>query len=221
MSARTARGPSPSSRASTASCPSATAIDCRSPRPAWVERALALAAPLATEPAHKRALVLRATLLAEARQACAAPLAHLAATDATLALDRAMARARDLVGLARLTLAPLDAWDARLTYIEAKSQTDLDRLVGLVLGRAAATATTGHDLLVSSQGPMRVLFARASGGGLEEWVHDLGREGAQVFSTTARMICTDEAAGALALVPAPCHLPQHAHAPRDPVPPYP
>lgn len=192
-----------------------------SPRPSWVERALSIAAKLASDPRHRHALALRAAMLAEARAACGVPSTLLAATDESLALDRVMARARDLVGLARLTLAPLDAWEARLTYIEAKTQTDLDRLVGLVLGRAADTAATGHDLIVSSQGPLRVVFARASGGSLDEWVHDLGRQGAQVFSTTARMILTDEAAGSLALVPAPWHVPRHADAPRDPLPPSP
>jgi hypothetical protein len=192
-----------------------------SPRPAWVERGLAVAAPLLVDPAHRRALAVRATLLAEARAACAAPLARLATVDETSALERAMSRARDLVGAARLALAPVEPWEARVTFLEATSARELDRLVGLVLERSAASLS-GDDLLVSSQGPLRTLFARASGGGLDEWLADLGREReAMLFSTTARVALTDDPTASLALVPAPWHLPPHVDDPRAPLPPSP
>lgn len=187
-----------------------------SPRPAWVERALLLASRQAASPAHRMALALRATLVRECREACRATLSGIATVDREASLDRAIARGRDLLSVTRLALAPLLPWETPLTFVEAGSPRDLDRLIGVVLGRAASAGI--EDLLVSAQGPLRAAFARCGGGSLAGLVEDLGAHaGALVFSTTAVLRVTDDPTGPLALVPASCHVPPHPDGARDPV----
>jgi hypothetical protein len=193
-----------------------------SPRPAWVQHVLAQAAEvvLAHDPALARSLALRSAQVAEHRHRCRAPLAGLALVDPTAALDRAMARVRDLMATVRLALAPLQPWSARVTFLEAKTPRELDRALGIVSARAAST--DGHDLLISPQGPLRVVLARAAGGGLDAWTHDLGKEpGVALFSTTAVLTVTDDPTGDLALVAASWHVSPHADAAGTPAPPDP
>lgn len=193
-----------------------------SPRPAWVQQALTNAAESVNEhhPAVARALALRAAHVSEQRHRCRAQLESLAHIDRSAALDRAMARVRDLMATVRLALAPLSPWSARVTFLEAKSPRDLDRAIGVVSSRAAES--DGHDLIVSPQGPLRAALARATGGSLDAWTHDLGKEpGIALFSTTAPLTITDDATGDLALVPAPWHVSHHADAAGTPAPPDP
>jgi tetratricopeptide (TPR) repeat protein len=192
-----------------------------SPRPAWVQHVLTRSAEVVAagdhEPAIARALALRAAHVSEQRHRCRAPLDALGHIDPSSALDRAMARVRDLMATVRLALAPLRPWSARTTFVEAKTPRQLDAVVGLVLSRAAES--DGHDLLVSPQGPLRVVLARASGGSLDAWTHDLGKEpGVALFSTTAVLTVTDDPTGDLALVAAPWHVSPHADAAGTPAP---
>ncbi|MFO0660195.1 MAG: hypothetical protein U0165_10235 [Polyangiaceae bacterium] len=94
----------------------------RSPRPAWVERALTRASRLAIDAGEREVgvmLALRAAMVREARGAAGAgALGLLANVSAEVVVPRAMALARDLVQRARLALAPLSVFDAHVIEIE-------------------------------------------------------------------------------------------------------
>ncbi len=168
----------------------------RSPRPAWVEKAAALASRVAARhraPDLAAALALRSVWVGASRRVAMAPgLGALRARFPALALGRAMACGRDLVVRSRLALGPLAPFEAHAVVAGGEGP-------GLEAVFRVFTETAGGP------GPARawVAFEGGAGAALATLDAERAREAAASLAGVAGVAFVGSARGEVAVVASP------------------